>query len=161
MLRFLGVAALSVWVGGLTVLGIAAPVLFATLQGHDPIAGRELAGTAFGAVFARFQTAALISGAILLGSFAVRAALGPRPRRLAVRVWTVIAMLAISLATTVAISPRIDRLRTDAHGSIAALPEDDPRRDAFNRLHGLSNGLMLLTVGAGLVLLWFESTDSH
>lgn len=161
VLRFLAVVVLSVWVGGLAVLGIAAPVLFTTLQARDPIAGRELAGLAFGAVFKYFQTAAIICGAVLLALLAIRAALGPRPRRLAARLWTVIAMLAVSIVTTVSVIPQIDRLRSSAHGSIAALPADDPTRTAFNRLHGLSNGLMLVTLGAGLALLWFESTDTH
>jgi hypothetical protein len=160
VLRFLSLITLSVWIGGLAVLAIVAPVLFVTLEGQDPVAGRELAGAAFGAAFRHFQSAAWLCGGLLLALLGARAALGPRPRRLAVRLWVVLGMLAVSVATTVAIIPRIDRLRAQTAGPIAALPAEDSRRASFNRLHGLSNGLMLLTLGAGLALLWFETTDT-
>jgi uncharacterized membrane protein len=158
-LRYLGLIALVVWIGGLIGLGIAAPQLFQMLEAHDPVAGRELAGAAFGAIFRHFQPIAWTCGAIIVGVLATRAALGPRPRHLGPRLWTTMGMLLFSIGTTVAIVPRIDRLRESTSGSIANLPADDPRRVEFGRLHGLSNGLMLLTVSAGLALLWFETTD--
>ena len=158
LLRFLTLVLLAVWIGGLVALGFAAPLLFDVLQAQDP-AGRELAGATFGAILGHFQTVAWGCGGLLLAILGARAALGPRPRRLSLRVWTVTAMLAISLATSFAIIPRIDRLRAEAHGPIAALAPADPIRVAFGQLHGLSNGLMLLTVAAGLVVLWLESRD--
>jgi hypothetical protein len=97
----------------------------------------------------------------MLVSLAVRAALGPRPRLTGLRVLTVAAMLAISVGTVLMITPRIDRLRRETPGAIAALSETDPRKIEFNRLHGLSNGLMLITLVAGLGLLWFETHDVH
>ena len=160
-LRFLALAILAVWVGGLAVLGaIAAPAVFAVLQAHDPVGGRTLAGTLFGEIFRRFQTASWILGVLLVGVLGARAALGPRPRRLAVRIWTVIAMLAVSVGSTLLIVPRIDRVRRETSGTVASLRDDDPRKIEFGRLHGLSNGLMLLTLAAGLGLLWFEARDT-
>ena len=91
--------------------------------------------------------------------FGARAALGPRPRRMALRVWTVVAMLALSIVTAEVIAPRITRVRDRVTGPIAALDEADPRKIEFGRLHGASNGLMLVTVLAGLGLLWAETRD--
>lgn len=162
VLRFLSVLILAVWMGGLVVLGaIAAPTIFAVLQGHDPLAGRTLAADVFGAIFQRFQTASWILGGLMVVSLAVRAALGPRPRFTGVRLVTVAAMLVISIGTAVLVTPRMDRLRRDTPGAIAALPDADPRKVEFNRLHGLSNILMLVTLVAGLGLLWFETHDVH
>lgn len=162
MLRFLSLVALAVWMGGLSVLGgIAAPVVFAVLEAHDPVAGRETAGLVFGSIFQHFQPAAWICGAMLLATLGGRAALGPRPHRTRVRVWLVIAMLAISFATALYLVPRMDRIRRESPGTIASLPADDARRVTFNRLHGASNGLMLLTLVGGLALFWFEARDQH
>lgn len=160
LLRYLSLVSLALWIGGLVTLGLSAPVLFALLQAHDPVAGRELAGAAFGAMFGRFQPVAWICAGVLLAMLALRTALGPRPRRLRVRVWTVVAMLAISLTTSFAIIPRIDRLRAAAHGPVASLSPDDPIRVDFNRLHGLSNGLTLVAIAAGLLVLWVEAEDT-
>jgi hypothetical protein len=161
VLRFLSLTTLAVWVGGLGILGgIAAPVMFATLQEHDPVGGRETAGVVFGVIFQHFQSASWICGGILLILLGVRTALGPRPRRLSIRIWTLIAMLAISIGTSVYLVPRIDRIREGAAGTIASLPAEDPRRVEFGRLHGLSNGLMLLTLAGGLLLLWLEARDT-
>ena len=55
----------------------------------------------------------------------------------------------------------IDEIREDAGGPIATLPADDPRRSDFGLLHGASTGLMLLTLTAGLGLLWAETRDVH
>jgi hypothetical protein len=160
VLRFLSLVTLALWIGGLGVLGaIVAPTVFAVLQAGDPAAGRETAGALFGAVFAHFQSATWICGGMLLVLLATRAALGPRPRHMRIRVWLVIGMLAISIGTAVLIVPRIDRIRRETSGPVAGLPADDARRVAFNRLHGLSNTLMLLTLLGGLGLFWFEAKD--
>jgi len=159
-LRYVALLALAVWAGGLVALGgIGAPTLFALLEAQDPMAGRETAGWLFGAIFARFQYVAIGAGVVLLGSLGARAALGPRPRRLAVRIWAVSAMLAMSAVTTFVIAPRIDAIRKDVHAPIASLPERDPRRVTFAELHGASNILMLITLLAAGGLVWAETTD--
>ena len=129
MLRFVSLVILAVWIGGLAVLGIvAAPSVFAVLEAHDPTGGRALAGLVFGAVFMRFQPVTWILGGLLIAIFAVRAALGPRPGRLAVRIWTVFVMVGISVGTTFLIIPRIDRIRNAAPGPIASLSDTDAAR---------------------------------
>ena len=105
-LRYVALVALAVWVGGLVALGtVAAPALFAAIEAQNTPGGRELAGVLFGAVFSRFQYLAWALGLALLISLGARAALGPRPRRFAVRMWTVTAMLAGSLLATFFITP--------------------------------------------------------
>lgn len=160
LLRYVAFLGLAVWIGGLTVLaGLSAPALFDVLAARDPAGGRELAGVLFGTMLARFQYVAWASAALLLLSLALRAALGPRPRHTAVRIWTVVAMAAISLVTMFVIIPEIDAIRSTVQGAVAALPDADPRRVEFGRWHGLSSGLMLLTIMCGLGLAWAEVRD--
>lgn len=161
LLRAASLLILSIWVGGLAVLGLlAAPTIFSTLESHDPAGGRALAGLVFGDVFARFEYLALALGAALIVLLFARSLLGPRPRRLSWRAWTIAAMLGMSAATVFAISPRIDRIRQETTGTIAALPDSDPRKAEFGRLHGLSSVLMIVTLVAGAGLIWIESADS-
>jgi hypothetical protein len=162
VLRVASLVILAFWVGGLAALGlVAAPAIFATLEAHDPAGGRTLAGLVFGVVFERFQYSALLLGTLLVALLIVRALLGPRPLRFAWRIWAVVLMMAAGAASTFVIAPRIDRIRRDTVGAVAALADTDPRRVEFNRLHGLSNVLMLATLAAGVGLIWMEAKDAH
>lgn len=159
-LRVVSLALIALWIGGLAALGIvAAPTIFASLEAHDPAAGRTLAALVFGDIFERFQHLAWGLGGGMLALLGIRAALGPRPRRLAIQVWLTVGMLAASAYTGLIVAPRIDALRTETDVTMAALPETDPRKIEFGRLHGLSNGLMALTLMAGLCVFWIESRD--
>ena len=160
LLRFLAFLGLALWIGGLTILaGLGAPALFAILEAQDPVGGRDLAGTLFGVMFQRFQYVAWGAAAVLIVSLALRAALGPRPRHTALRIWTVLAMLAVSLGTTFIILPKVAVIRSSVDGSVARLADNDQRRVAFGRWHALSSGLMLLTLVGGLGLAWAEVRD--
>jgi hypothetical protein len=160
LLRFLSLLVLTVWVGGLAVLGgIAAPAIFDVLEAADST-GRETAGLVFGAVFGQFQRIVWALALLLLGLMGARAALGPRPKRLAWRMWTISAMFALSLATGLYVAPRIDAIRLEVGGPVASLPETDPRRTEFGRLHGASSAFMLITLLAGTWLIWIESKES-
>jgi uncharacterized membrane protein len=162
LLRVASLVVVSMWTGGLAVLGfVAAPEIFATLEAAEPTNGRVLAGQVFGAVFARFQHWAWILGAILIGLFIARALLGPRPRKLGLRLLVVAVMISLGAATAYAITPRIDTIRTETRGSIASLPDSDSRKAEFGRLHALSSIFMLITLAGGVGLLWAESHDSH
>ena len=162
VLRFASVVLLAMWIGGLAALGgVGAPAIFATLEAHDPSGGRTLAGAVFGAVFSRFQHVTWGIAGLLFAVLGVRAALGPRPRRFGLRMWTIAGMLALSVITALVLTPRIDRLRESTPGTIAALPDNDPRKISFGRLHGLSNGLMVVTLVAGLGLILAETRDTN
>jgi hypothetical protein len=162
LLRVASLVVVAMWTGGLAALGfVAAPEIFATLEAAEPANGRVLAGQVFGAVFARFQHWAWILGALLIGLFIARALLGPRPRKLGLRLLVVAVMISLGAATAFAITPRIATIRTETKGSIASLPDSDSRKAEFGRLHALSSIFMLITLAGGVGLLWAESHDTH
>ena len=162
LLRVASLVVVSMWTGGLAALGfVAAPEIFATLEAAEPATGRVLAGQVFGAVFARFQHYVWILGAVLIGLLIARALLGPRPRKLGLRILVVAVMISLGAATAFAITPRIDAIRTETNGSIAGLPDSDSRKAEFGRLHALSSIFLLITLAGGVGLLWAESHDTH
>lgn len=158
-LRFVALVALALWVGGLTALGlVAAPILFEVLPLHDP-AGRTLAGLAFGAMLESADRLSLLLGAVVALVLAGRAAKSRRPRGLVWRATVLAGMLGATAVTGLVLAPRIDALREQTPGTIADLPDADPAKAEFGRLHGLSGGLMLATIAGGLVLMWGEQRD--
>jgi hypothetical protein len=160
LLRFASLLILVVWIGGVATLGfVAAPAVFDALEQHDPATGRSVAAVVFGAVLSRFHRLSWILGGVLLALFGLRAALGPRPQRLGIRMWATGAMLAMSLSVGLWITPRIEAMRQSTSGPIASLPASDPVRIAFGRLHGASTVLMVLTLCAGAGLIWMEMKD--
>ena len=98
-------------------------------------------------------------GVVVPLSLSARAVLGPRPRRFALRVGLAVAMLAAVGYSGLVVSPRIERLQQTIGIAPSSLPEDDPRRVEFGRLHGLSSGVLLLPVLGGLLLLFYELRD--
>jgi len=161
LLRFLAVLALGFWIGGLVTLGGVASTLFAVIELHDPAGGRDLAAATFAAIFDRFQYASWIAGLVIIASLAMRAALGPRPRHFGLRVWISAGMLAASVSSVWLIAPRIDTIRASSSGSISSLPDTDQRKIDFTLWHRVSTGLMVLTIVAGIGLLWTEVKDGH
>jgi hypothetical protein len=161
-LRFASLLTLAVWVGGLAALGgVGAPAIFAALESRDPVGGRILAGELFGEIFVRFQHLAWILGGVLVLLLIVRRVLGPRPRPFAVRLSAASGMLGLSLLSGLVLAPRIDAIRLETTGAIAALDADDPHRIEFDRLHGMSNALMGVTLVVGVGMLWLEMKDPH
>lgn len=157
-LRYAAVLALVFWIGGLVALGTtAAPATFDVL-GPDP-QGRALAGSVFGEVLRRFHLGAYAGAAVLIASLAARRILGPRPRPFAVRMTLAVLMTAATMWSGMVLSPRIEQMRRDANGAPSALPETDPRRIEFGRLHGLSTAVQLVPIVGGLILLFFELRD--
>jgi hypothetical protein len=160
LLRLACVLTLAIWIGGLAVLGfVVAPTLFRAMDVHDPVGGHALAGFAFGAVFERFLRLSWGFATLMLALLGARAALGPRPRRFGIRMWTVTAMLAMALGTSFILVPRINHIRDTTPGTVASLPAGDPVKTQFGRLHAISNGIMLVTLLAGVGLLWIEMKD--
>ena len=161
-LRFAALLILGVWIGGLVALGgIAAPNIFETLQTVDPLAGRDTAGRVFGAILNQFQRVSWVLAGLLMLLMFTRRILGPPPRGFNLRFLGLMVMLGISLTTALVIAPRIAQIRDATSGSIANLAEDDARKLQFGRLHGWSNGLMLVSLLTGVGLFWAETRDLH
>jgi len=158
-LRFAAVLGLVFWLGGLAALGaIAAPAIFDVLgaRGGD---GRALAGAVFGETLARFHVATYICGAVILASLAARGVLGPRPRRFLARLILSGLMIAATAWSGFVLVPAIQNAQRTLGVSPSTLPEGDPRRAAFGRLHAISTSLQLVPLLGGLVLLFFELKD--
>ena len=159
-LRYAALLALVVWVGGLIALGaLAAPATFDVVAARHLPDGRLLAGAIVGEILRRFHHVAYVCGVVVPLSLSARAVLGPRPRRFALRVGLAVAMLAAVGYSGLVVSPRIERLQQTIGIAPSSLPEDDPRRVEFGRLHGLSSGVLLLPVLGGLLLLFYELRD--
>jgi hypothetical protein len=159
-LRYAALLPLVVWVGGLLVLGgVAAPSVFDTLAARQVADGRMLAGAVFGEALRRFHLLSYACGAIILVSLFARAVLGPRPSRFALRAAIAAVMLAATVYSGVVVSAEIGRMRDTLAVAPSALPDGDPRRVAFGRLHGFSTALQLVPVAGGLVLLFLELKD--
>jgi hypothetical protein len=157
-LRYASVLALTLWVGGLLVLGgIAAPSIFdvaAQLAGD-----RGLAGAIFGETLRRFHLVTYLCGLVLLGTLLMRGVLGPRPVMFALRLGVAFLMLVASAYSGVIVSGQISRAQAAIGGAPSSLPDGDPRRAAFGRLHALSTGLQLVPVLGGLFLIFRELKD--
>jgi hypothetical protein len=160
-LRYAAVVAAALWVGGLIILGaVAAPAIFDTIAQRSVADGRVLAGAIFGEAFRRFHFIAYGCAAVIILSLVARAALGPRPVRLASRLTIALVMLIASLYSGMVLSGRIEQLRIESGGAPSSLAEGDPRRTAFGRLHALSTFVQIVPIAGGLVLLFRELTDS-
>jgi hypothetical protein len=156
VLRFAALLALVIWVGGLLALGaVAAPAIFDVLAAQ-PDGGRLLAGALFGEILRRFHLVAYASGAILLGTLLLRRVLGPPPRRFAWRAGLATLMLAASGYSGIVVAGEIAALQRQIGVAPSSLPEADPRRVRFGRLHGLSTALQLVPLLGGLMLIYWE-----
>ena len=157
-LRYAYLLALVFWLGGMLALGgVAAPAIFAALTGAHGMAGREMAGLAFGAVLRRFCFGASIASAVMILSLVATAIIGPRPVRFARRLALIVIMAALTVYSGFVIGPRVDAMRRAIGAPVASLADTDPRRVEFARLHRLSSALLGAAVVGGLALLVWEA----
>lgn len=159
-LRYTGVVALTVWIGGLLTLGaIGAPAIFDVLAVRQVADGRLLAGAIFGETLRRFHLLAYGCGAVVFLSLLMRGILGPRPSRFAIRLGLSVLMLGATAYSGVVLSERIARMQADIGGAPSSLPEGDPRRVAFGRAHATSTAVQLVPILGGLFLLFRDLKD--
>lgn len=159
-LRYAALLSLAIWAGGLVMLGaIAAPAAFDVTASRGVIDGRAVAGAIVGEVLSRFHRVAYLCAAVLLLSLITRRILGPRPHRAGIRVLVACLMLAATIYSGVAVSGRITSLQQRIGAAPSSLPEDDPRRVEFGRLHATSNILQLVPLLGAMALMWFELRD--
>ncbi len=159
-LRYGGLLALTLWVGGLVVLGaIGAPAIFDVLAARHVTGDRVIAGAVFGEILGRFHLLTYACGAVLLGTLLVRGVMGPRPLLFAVRLATAFVMLMATAYSGLIVSAQIARIQAEIGAAPSSLAEGDPRRVAFVRLHALSTGLAVVPILGGLFLLFRELKD--
>ena len=160
LLRYLYVVALVLWVGGLVVAGaLVAPSVFGVLQAWNQLEGRVLAGQVFGEVLLRLTWLSYVMGAVMFITLTLHRLLGARPVKYGIRVGIMTLMLVMMMVTGFYLIPRVDAIQAEVSGPVAELPDTDPRRVAFNRLHGLSNILFSITALGGLALCWWEARE--
>jgi glucose dehydrogenase len=161
--RYLALAALVVWLGGMIVLGLlVAPSIFGVLQTatSDAAQGRMLAGATFGEILRRFHLLAYGCGCVLILCLLVMKLVGPPPQTFIPRIAIVVIMLGIALYSGIPVTSEIASIQSQVAGPISSLPESDARRTRFDRLHGLSTTLMTINMGLGLVLLYWYVRES-
>jgi hypothetical protein len=160
VLRYLYILALGVWLGGMGVAGlVAAPTVFEVLEAWNAADGRVLAGQVFGRILAKLHLMLYAAAAVMLITLTIRRLLGPRPVAYGIRASIITLMLALALASGFGISPRVEAMQHEIGGSVAALPESDPRRASFYQLHGLSNALLSATMLGALLLTFWETKE--
>jgi hypothetical protein len=160
LLRYLYVVALVLWVGGLVVAGaLVAPSVFGVLQAWHASQGRVLAGQVFGEVLLRLTWLSYAMGGVMLITLTLHRLLGARPVKYGIRVGIMGVMLAMMMVTGFYLIPGVNAIQADVTGPVAELPDTDPRRLEFNRLHGLSNILFAITAIGGLALCWWEARE--
>jgi hypothetical protein len=160
LLRYLYVVALVLWVGGLIVAGaLVAPSVFGVLQAWQASEGRVLAGQVFGEVLLRLTWLSYAMGGIMFITLTLHRLLGARPVKYGIRVGIMSVMLTMMMVTGFYLIPGVNAIQADVKGPVAELPDADPRRLEFNRLHGLSNVFFAITAIGGLALCWWEARE--
>ena len=160
-LRYAGLLAITLWVGGLLALGaIGAPAIFDVLAARHVAGDRVIAGAIFGEILGRFHLWAYACSVVLLGTLLVRGIMGPRPIMFAVRLAVAFVMLLATAYSGLIVSAKIARTQAEI-GAVppSSLPEGDPRRVEFGRLHAMSTGLAVVPILGGLFLLFRELKD--
>ena len=148
-LRALMLLALIVWVGGIIFFAfVLAPTVFHVLPTV------ELAGNVVSRSLTALHWMGMISGAVFLAaSLLYGQSRFARPRPFALVNLLVVLMLALTLISQFAITPRMRALRSQM-GAIT-VARDDARRMEFDRLHAWSTRAEggVLFLGLAVVLL--------
>ena len=160
LLRYLYILALVVWLGGMVVAGgVVAPSVFGILQEWNPQEGRVLAGRVFGEVLRRLYWLGYAMAGVMFVSLTLHRLLGSRPIKYGVRAVILAFMLSCTLFADYRVNPQVAAIQARVAGPVSMLPAGDPIREEFNRLHGLANILLSLTVAGGLALLFWEARE--
>ncbi len=148
--NFLYQFGLALWIGGTVALGaLVAPALFKALPRHQ-------AGAIFGPTLRRFARLRIVALIVVLAGAAMKY-FGWETRAatpwIVVR-WAAIAYLAFSVVYEVAYLERALEIRRVE--LTPDLPDDDPRRRAFNALHRRAEMLMKSSLIAAVVALFLS-----
>jgi hypothetical protein len=162
VLRFAGLLAVAVWLGGLLALGaVAAPAIFQVIAERQIPDARVLSGAVFGEILRRFHLVGYACGALIVVVLFARRLLGPRPRWFGLRLGIATAMLSAALYSGLVTTSTIVRMQRELGPGVAAssLPQGDPRRATFEHLHRQSTLLHFVPIVGGIALLLLELGD--
>jgi hypothetical protein len=148
LLRTLIALSIVVWLGGLLFFPIVAAEAFM----HLP--DTHVAGTIVGACLRILHQEGLFAGVLLIVLFVAASVMGIYPRQvLRAPLAMVVVMLGLTAYSQFSIIPRMETYRVAAGGAIDAVPQSDPNREGFNRLHNQSTHVEEGVMLAGLVLV--------
>jgi uncharacterized membrane protein YhhN len=150
-LRFLMLLALVAWIGGIIFLAfVEAPTAFT--PGLLPT--RHMAGSIVGRSLELLHTMAIVSGIVfLIASMLYCRMTAGSARPLALRHLLIVLMLALTLISQFAITPRMHALRAQA-GVIDSLAPDNRVRSEFDRLHVWSENFEGAVLLIGLLAIF-------
>lgn len=147
LLRTIEFLALSLWLGSDVFLSfVVAPGAFAVL------AGRDQAGAMVGYALYRMHFLGVVCGVVVLVARFVR--LSAISKWAAPAAWCVLAMIALTVVSQHAVSPRMTALRVQM-GSIQATAGGSPLLAEFGRLHRISVTLESGVLLAGIFGMYF------
>lgn len=150
--RFFMLLSLVLWLGGLLFFAfVLAPTVFSVL----PM--RHLAGNVVHRSLGMLHWIGIASGIVYLASSILYSALSTgSPQLTALRNLLVLAMIALTLVAMFAIQRPAAELRARM-GVIDDVPQNDPRRLEFNRLHRWSTRVEGTVMLLGLAVLYLTS----
>jgi uncharacterized membrane protein len=158
--RYVALAALVVWVGGMLILAwVVAPAMVRALGDTDPINGHLHAGLAFNAILQQFHLVAYACGAILIASLFLMKFVGPPPSAFVPRASVAALMLAIALYSGIRVTRDMVQVESEITGPVNHLAAADPRRVRFEQLHRTSTTLMAVNTTLGLLLLFWYARE--
>jgi Domain of unknown function (DUF4149) len=155
ILNYTRLVLLAMWLGAAVFFSaVVAPAAFSVLRSFSLPNASEIAGTIVTRSLSVVNMAGFVIGIfLLLTLFAGRPARG----RIALLVETICVAVLI-IGTSVGhwvIAARMRALRTAMLLPIDQVPIDDPRRIAFNHLHGYSVNALALAMIAALIVIVF------
>lgn len=168
--RFFSLLSLTIWIGGLTMIGLAAPAIFKL--------NRLIGPRAVSAMLERFSPVTLICGVVLLGCWLAERRLAEsstRSRALNVQGACIFGMLLLGSYLALIAAPRIVQLQPPLEQTIlktesvrnngvqsinpteitirAGQFASPQARAEFRKLHGIYGGLTSLVVSLGIIVL--------
>jgi hypothetical protein len=154
VVRYLALAALTVWLGSMSVLGIlVGPAIGRTLETAD---GHLLGEPALSEVLRLFHLLSYTCGAVLLICLFVIKFVGPPPPAFKLRAALAAIMLGIALYSGIPLAREMTAIQALVPAPVRGASDIDPRRTRFDRLHATAAILLAINVGLGLVLLsWY------
>jgi len=137
--------ALAFWVGGISLFTfVVTPVIFKSR-------GRDAAGEIVGAIFPYyFRWGLAVIAVALIARIAAGFAFTGLRQILGSAL--IVAALSLSAYHTFVLAPRIETVKSQVP-SFESVPAEHPARREFSRLHGISMGINLAVLAAGVLLV--------